>query len=278
MHAFCPGHITGFFTIEDSHPDVLRRGSRGVGFCADAGATADVALEAVDKCEILVVINGEKADAPVTRRGIEHLLQGKGVKVTVDIQLGAPLSQGFGLSSAGTFAACLALADIMGFDNAENRALEATHRAEVELGAGLRETPGIGAFGRVRNIPVPYREVVVCVVGEGLSTERIIGSEELKSSISTVGAKCMGEFALEPTFDSFLRLSRVFSNETALATPEMTELLDAVSDNGHGSMAMLGNAVFAFGDADVLEKEMARFGKVIRTSISHSGARLIRSG
>ena len=57
------------------------------------------------------------------------------------------------------------------------------------------------------------------------------------------------------------------------ASDKMKDVLDAVS--GKGSMVMLGNAVIAFGDVDVLEKEMAAFGNVIRTEISHAGAKLI---
>lgn len=286
MRAFCPGHISGFFTIDDSSQDVLRRGSRGVGFCVDAGATADVDVESAGKTEVTFFINGEKSVAPVTRRGIEFVLRENRARVIAEIVLDAPQNQGFGMSAAGTFAACLALAESLKLDNVEEMALEATHRAEVELGTGLgdavaqsiggvvvRETPGIGAFGRVRNIPSPYQEVCVCVLGEGLSTEEIIKSDDMKRTISMAGYKCLEEFSYEPNFDAFLRLSKRFALETGLAANDMKELLDSIS--GKGSMVMLGNAVFAFGDADVLEKEMENFGTVIRTRISHAGARLI---
>jgi pantoate kinase len=286
MRAFCPGHITGFFTVDDSNPDILRRGSRGVGFCVNAGATANVRAEKNDVTEISVHINGEKSDAPVTRRGIEFILREKCAHVTVEIKLGAPQKQGFGMSAAGTFAACLALAESLGLDNVHEKALEATHRAEVQMRTGLgdavaqsiggavvRETPGIGAFGRVRNIPAPYREVCVCIMGEGVSTEKIITSEEMKKVISAAGNKCLADFTNEPNFDVFLDLSRRFAFETDLASEKMKALLDTIS--GKGSMVMLGNAVFAFGDADALEKEMGAFGNVIRTEISHAGAGLI---
>ena len=285
MRAFCPGHITGFFTIDDTYPDVLRRGSRGAGYCVKAGAVADVAYETDDKVEIAIYINSVRTAAPVTRRGVEHLLRGTKGRVETTIMLDAPLNQGFGMSSAGTFATCLALAHILDLDNPDQRALEATHRAEVELGTGLgdaiaqsiggavfRETPGIGAFGRVRNFPIPAKEVCICILGDGLDTKDIITSDEHKNIITTAGNKCLEEFLYDDGFEHFISLSNRFAKETGLLTDKMDEVLNILT--GKGSMVMLGNAVFAFGDnAEVLES----FGPVMRTEISHSGARLVGS-
>ena len=286
MRAFCPGHITGFFTIDDAYPDMLRGGSRGAGFCVKAGATADVEYDEASDLKIAVSINGVDNPAPVTRRGIENLLQEIEGHIVVDIKLDAPLNQGFGLSSAGTFAACLALTHILDMDNAQQRALEATHLSEVGLGTGLgdavaqsiggaviRETPGVGAFGRVRNFPIDHNEVCVCILGDGMNTEDIITSEQHKNTIIGAGNKCLEEFLLDSGFENFISLSNRFANETGLLTGRMREVLD--NHPGKGSMVMLGNAVFAFGDCG---GELESFGSVIRTEMSHSGARLVDSG
>jgi pantoate kinase len=170
-------------------------------------------------------------------------------------------------------------------DNAQQRALEAAHRAEVELGTGLgdavaqsiggaviRETPGIGAFGRVRNFPIPNYDVCVCILGEGLNTEEIITSEQHRKNITSAGNKCLEEFLFNTGFDNFISLSNRFAKETGLLTDQMSGVLDKLP--GKGSMIMLGNSVFVFGDYG---EELEIFGKVIKTEISHSGARLAGS-
>ena len=41
VKAYCPGHITGIFTVEDQDPNILKKGSRGVGFCTELGAVSE---------------------------------------------------------------------------------------------------------------------------------------------------------------------------------------------------------------------------------------------
>ncbi|HHD16061.1 MAG TPA: hypothetical protein ENK47_05075, partial [Euryarchaeota archaeon] len=44
-NGFCPGHITGFFSIHDSGKDLLRIGSRGAGVNISLGALCLAAVE-----------------------------------------------------------------------------------------------------------------------------------------------------------------------------------------------------------------------------------------
>ncbi|MDG6221378.1 MAG: hypothetical protein QCI38_08045, partial [Candidatus Thermoplasmatota archaeon] len=64
--AFAPGHISGFFSVFDSHPNPLRRGSRGGGVCISKGAWSKVRMEE-GHGRIEITINGEESAAPVTR-------------------------------------------------------------------------------------------------------------------------------------------------------------------------------------------------------------------
>jgi len=43
-NGFCPGHITGFFTIHDEGSNVLKKGSRGAGVNLSLGVMSMVAL------------------------------------------------------------------------------------------------------------------------------------------------------------------------------------------------------------------------------------------
>ena len=73
IKAYCPGHITGIFTVEDSDPDVLKKGSRGLGFCTELGAVSEISFRTGTGI-LDISINGEPSEAPVTRKALEHML------------------------------------------------------------------------------------------------------------------------------------------------------------------------------------------------------------
>ncbi len=288
MRAFCPGHITGFFTVETDDADPLISGSRGVGFCVDAGAIADLSIIPSEKMKMEIMINGDETDAPVTRRAIELLLPDGRWHVKANLETQAPISQGCGLSAAGTFATCLAIAETLELPEGRHAAMRATHVAEISSKTGLgdvvaqniggvvqRHRPGIPPFGEVKAIKKSGEDVVICVLGPPLSTSSVISSDELKRQISDIGSKCLDEFDKNPDFNAFLKLSKRFALETGLVTPRMEEALDNVSEIGDGSVVMLGNSIFVFGDAGEIEERLQKFGRIIKTKISDSGARLL---
>lgn len=287
MRAFCPGHITGFFTIEDSEADPLVCGSRGVGFCVDAGAIADVTITPSDSMVTDITINGERSDAPVTKLAICHLLAEESRHVRANILTQVPIGQGMGMSAAGTFATCLAIAEELNLPGGRTAALRATHVAEVSLKTGLgdavaqniggmvhRLKPGVPPFGDVNKIEGFQDDVVVCILGQPFSTASIISSEERRRAISDVGSRCLKEFQESPDFPAFLKLSMEFATETGLITSQMKAALDSISDVGEGNVIMLGNSIFAFGNTDVIAERLNKFGSVIKTKISHVGAKI----
>jgi pantoate kinase len=286
MRAFCPGHVTGFFSIEDSGSNTLERGSRGAGFCIDRGAIADVDVTE-GSGSVHINLNGKGAEVPVTRSAVRRLLPcDKDVKI--NIKLSMPVGQGFGMSAAGTFAACLALATQMGENEPHRKALEATHTAEVEHRTGLgdavaqslggfviREAPGIPPHGKVHNFQMPYDEVVLCVLGEGVSTPEIIADDGKRRAILKVGRRCMEDINVDHGPDDFVGLSKRFATESGLMTGLMDRALATIEDFGEGSMVMLGNAIFAFGNVGALEESLKPFGRVVACGISKTGARVI---
>ncbi len=99
--AFCPGHITGFFSIFDEHTDPMERGSQGAGLCLDKGATSIVTVRPASRpisrpnsrpvsvrstdvrpitaepskdASIQITINGQDQVASVTRMAMESLV------------------------------------------------------------------------------------------------------------------------------------------------------------------------------------------------------------
>ena len=289
MGAFCPGHITGFFTIDISDPDPLKRGSRGAGFCVEAGATASVRVQESSETIIDVKVDGMASEAPVTKQGIGLLLPEGKWNVKADIRLDAPVGQGLGMSAAGTFAACLALAATVRMPEPKANALRVTHIAEVESGTGLgdavaqsvggfarRRREGIPPFGTLERINWEPEDVVVCVLDPPLSTTSIISSAEKRNEINKAGSRCLAIFSERRGVSDFLQLSWRFANETGLATEKVKEALGSIRGLGEGSMVMLGNAIFAFGDTAAMADQLTAFGRVIRTRTYHTGASIVQ--
>ena len=188
-HAFAPGHVSGLFAVHDEDADLLRKGSRGAGWSVDRGAVASVA-RAAPGASTQVHVDGRPQDAPVTRDALHRLASGAALDVR--LQLGLPVGQGFGMSAAGTLAACLAAASELGLE--PEAALAATHAAEVASGTGLgdavgswfgsgevRMRPGCPPHGWALRVDPPSgTRFLFCVLGAGIATPSIIKDEAWK--------------------------------------------------------------------------------------------------
>ncbi|MBN1538659.1 MAG: hypothetical protein JW939_00815 [Candidatus Thermoplasmatota archaeon] len=117
---FCPGHITGFFSVHDQAGDVLARGSRGAGVNLSLGAVTAVSMKPPCLKEIegpLVLklavkgVNDFKVDPRIYGSVVESLLPSKGAgwEVNVRTTLQLPVGQGFGMSGAGALATAVAM-------------------------------------------------------------------------------------------------------------------------------------------------------------------------
>lgn len=153
--AFCPGHVSCVFQPVESQ-DIIRTGSRGIGIRLNVGAHAHVTPR--DDGVVAVRMDGEAADAPVTRMAAGILAPGEGFDIAVENDL--PVSQGFGMSAAGALAASLCIADIVGLPR--ETAFVAVHEAEVRAGGGLGDVSAIvsGAGVPIRTVaglPLPER-------------------------------------------------------------------------------------------------------------------------
>ena len=283
--AFCPGHITGFFRIFDSNPELLSRGSRGVGICLKLGMSTTVSVEDGNGLEI--ILNGKPSKAQVTRDAVEYLLDGHAKSVVCESTTPLPLGQGLGMSGAGALSTALALAKLLGFPS--QMAVEAAHVAEVQNSTGLgdvtaqlaggipfRVREGIPPRGEVLHPIQEDAEVVLCFVGKPLDTGKVLADEKLREAIDLHGAECMQNLLEEPTLSEMLTQSRYFATQTSLMSKEVSKAIKAAEEFGQASMAMLGNSVFAIGNTEALEKCLKKHGSVLVTRIEQNGARLIQ--
>lgn len=245
IRARCPGHITCFFSLSD-------RGSVGTGIRISAYANVEITLR--DGSEVNVVMDGTASEAPITKRVLETLMPGIGADVTITNDL--PVSQGFGMSAAGAIAAGLCACKVSG--RSTNEAYAAAHEAEIALGGGrgdvaaimsnyevpVRVTPGIRPQGKIIDSRVEVPRIAVAVLGPPLHTGSILSNAKTRRNISIAGFGMHEEFLEKPSASNLVSLSRRFSGESGLETPEVTKFL---KNDKNAAMCMLGNSVFTIG-------------------------------
>lgn len=260
--AFSPGHITCFFSPVRTG-DMLSTGSVGAGIKTSLGST--VVLEERSDRKILVRMDGRDAECNVTRSIIEKIAPSRGFDVT--ITNGLPVGQGFGMSAAGALAAGLCACEIVGKDVDE--AYRAAHISEIEGGGGLGDVSAIlcGSHVPVRTVAglPPIGKVIdsglkldlnVAVLGEPLNTGKILGNADVVKAISEIGPASVEEFAGYPTVRKLFELSKVFSEDTGLETPIITDALSKLWLRGFAGMCMLGHSIFTNVPKDIVADEI----------------------
>ena len=253
MHnsVFVPGHITGFFTIEE-HNISLKKGSCGVGFLLSNGVKTTISKS--DKLDI----NVNQGDSTVIDEVLSILDIETNFKITQEIQL--PIGAGFGTSAASALSLTLALNEFLNLGYSQELCGQIAHMAEVNLGAGLgdvigqtgqglvlRTSPGAPGIGEIKSFK---EDVYIAWKTFGkIETSSIIQDPKHKEVISKAGLKYLELFEEEPTLDNFLSFSNKFSHETNLMSDDvknLTNYFKSSDDILGSSMAMLGNTAFAF--------------------------------
>ena len=260
---FVPGHITGFFTVED-HEVSLKKGSCGAGFLLSRGVKTTISSS--DKFSFDV----NQGDDTVIAEVLKILETDADFKIVQDIQL--PIGAGFGTSAASALSLTLALNEFLDLGYSTDLCGQIAHMAEVSLGAGLgdviaqtgrgmvlRTAPGAPGIGEIKSFETDA--VIGWKTFGGIETSSIIQNPHHNEVISDAGLKYLEYFEEKPSLRNFLDFSNRFSRQTGLMSDDVRNLVDYFnsSDDIMGSsMAMLGNTVFAFaqnedafGDIDV---------------------------
>lgn len=287
-HAFAPGHVSGLFAVHDEAPDLLHKGSRGAGWSVELGATASVDLAAATR----VAIDGQATDAAVTKDALARLAPGK--PFDVRLRLGLPVRQGFGMSAAGTLAACLAAANLLGIEPEE--ALAATHAAEVASGTGLgdavgswfgagevRMRPGCPPHGWALRVEPPAgARFLFCVLGAGIPTPSIIRDAAWKKRTRELADPAVDRILAvgrPMAWDAVVRESAAFSQALGLMPDVMKRLGAALPPGVKWGQSMLGNTLWATGPSAALDEArplLAGAGQLIACGVDAAGARIVR--
>lgn len=267
VSVFVPGHITGFFNIEnDENP--LKNGSCGAGFLLDKGVTTTIKDGVGDKTSIRINGKTDLRNETIIRKVLEIMDIDESLEIAQEIAL--PIGAGFGTSASAAIGTALAVSKLLDLENSPEKCGQIAHLAEIALGSGLGDV--IGEFGRgivLRVKPgapgvgkiVSFDEndlYIGCRTFSQISTTSIIRDDSYKRIISESGLKAKEIFLNDLTVDSFLKQSYCFSKSTGLMNEEVSSLVEKLNGSEDilgSSMAMLGNTVFAFAEnRDALEK------------------------
>lgn len=248
---FVPGHITGFFNIEN-HEISLKNGSCGAGFLLSKGVKTTISP--ADK----LIIDVNKGDDTVISEVLDILDVDTDFKIAQDISL--PIGAGFGTSAASALSLTMAINEFLNLGYSKELCGQIAHRAEINLGSGLgdviaqtgrglvlRTQPGAPGIGEIKSFE---HDVYVAYKTFGkIDTCEIINDSNFKRVISEAGIKYLELFESEPTLENFLSFSNRFSHDINLMSEEVENIIDyfnSSSDILGSSMAMLGNTAFAF--------------------------------
>ncbi len=311
--AYCPAHVSCFFTIDATSPNPFQKGSVGAGFSLEKGVTAIVKL--IDKPGIQVVLNGGAVDFPTVKTVVEHYLDpdtmlpdtpsaerlstaGHMLGIHVSLLSELPLSQGFGLSGACALATSYALSKLL--PNYRTPA-EIAHLAELENSTGLGDVPGqtIGGFeARISPGVPPHGEVVdldptvpafldehrftgipvlLCVLGEHVGTKNVLEDQRLHELINYAGKESLDALMHDKTLENLCIQSNLFAERVGFNNLKTERTVELIRRYNYGitGRCMLGNSIFVFGKVERLKPILEPLGEVFVTKITSRGAHLL---
>lgn len=286
--SFVPGHITGFFEIHDSAEDIRQRGSRGAGICLSLGMRTTVSVSDSKVQSIEVLIDDKVHKESVTEVAIRNIIGEEPYGIKVESKSELPAGQGFGMSGAGALGTSLALDSALGLSLPKEKIICAAHCAEVACGTGLgdvmpqsaggiviRKKEGCPPYGTLEKIESDDIDIVLCIIGEDLSTKSIISDSEYRKKINENGHECLSQLIKSPKLWELMWLSLAFSKSTELMEKEVEEAVMVARKHGLASMSMLGNSLFAMGDTQGLVSELKSYGMVYVCKVDKEGARVV---
>ncbi len=174
--AFCPAHVTGFFTAElenKESPELI--GSLGAGFSMQEGVTTTVRARLKtkdDDSNFQLNINGYKSDdTQVSEFMINEFLNMVNYEYFIEVFHDIPIPVGYGLGCSGAVALSLGIAlnQALGTKLSKTQVGQIAHNAEIKCQTGLGDVlasyhggfeirtkagaPGIGAIQKIKQIP-----------------------------------------------------------------------------------------------------------------------------
>ena len=297
--AFCPAHITGFFTaqIDDNQKDLEKLGSMGAGFSIKHGVTTKVIVNQKhdEKRNFRITVNGYQSDKTDVSEFVlnEFLKIGDFSKKFFDIKHEISIPVGYGLGSSGAVALSLSFA----LDQALKTNLDKTiigqiaHNAEVNCKTGLGDVlasfhggfeirikagaPGIGHVEKIQANEISI--IMICF--SPISTNKFI--KERLSKINGLGGKMVNKLLESKSYRHFQEMSVEFAKYVDVMTPRMQNIVDEFSKNNiNCGIALFGETIFSMIPKKDESKVLEIFqkypeGKIIKSELDNNGARVL---
>lgn len=296
--AFAPGHISGFFQIQDESKDFRKKGSRNCGLCIKAGVSTKVEFEESSNQEIQVFLNGEKNKAKTTKTVVKSILDKteKTGLIKVEHSVQAPIGSGYGMSGAGTLGAALASEKVLNLNMGRDEILTEAHKAEIKCKSGLGDVapqilggiviglkPGSPPYGKWEKIETSRDLQVICGTKGSLSTSGVLNNPDFRKRSMKLGEEAMDKLLEEKNLENLMKVSKNFAMELGVFDRDFEKMLKGISAKSPlgASAVLLGKAIFApvypSGVKDLKEDFLKYFDfeEVMTTSIDFEGARLV---
>ena len=299
--AFCPAHITGFFTahLEDDQDNLENLGSRGAGFSINHGVTTKVTIHEVKErnSNFKITTNGYQSDKTDVSEFVlnEFLKLGDFSKKFFEIEHNISIPVGYGLGSSSAVALSLSYA----LDQALETKLEKTtvgkiaHNAEVNCKTGLgdvlasyhggfeiRVKPGAPGIGHVEKISTEKISIIM-ICFSPISTNKFI--KERLSQINGLGGKMVNLLLESKDYEHFQDMSLEFAEYVDVITPKMKKIVTELSSNNiKCGIALFGETIFSMipeeEEAKVLQiLEKYTDGVIIKSELDDNGARILNN-
>jgi pantoate kinase len=296
--AFSPGHLTGFFQICDEPEDPLLKGSRGAGFSISQGVHTKVSAEPEEGNSIRIRINGETANEAVVSKNVaKRMISMSDDKWRLEIahQVGVPIGAGFGSSGGGAITLALTLNEVLGLHLSYMEAAKVAHKAEIECktglgtvfaatqgGFGVLYKPGAPGIGEALKYDRSEELSGVYLHFGSISTAEALSNNSLRDRINDLGGKFVDEFRKDLSPDTFMELSRKFTEYVGITTSRMRRVMKEADKVGVlCSMAMFGEVLFSLVRKEEAEAVVSFFEeaapglRVCALSIDDQRARLL---
>jgi pantoate kinase len=295
--AFCPAHVTGFFTAElenKESPELI--GSLGAGFSIQEGVTTTVRARIktkYDDSNFQLNINGYKSDnTQVSEFMINEFLNIVNYEYFIEVFHDIPIPVGYGLGCSGAVALSLGIAlnQALGTKLSKTQVGQIAHNAEIKCRTGLGDVlasyhggfeirtksgaPGIGAIQKIKT----NSSDVIIICFSPISTKEFLN--ERLSSINGLGGKMVKELLKSKDCNEFQDMSIKFAKYVEVITPRMNEVIKELHENGiKCGVALFGETIFSLISSDMENKVMKilqkyKEGIIIRSKIDNAGARL----
>ncbi|VFJ14997.1 pantoate kinase [Candidatus Nitrosocosmicus franklandus] len=301
--AYCPGHVTGFFSAQnqgDPDLDFKFQGSLGAGFSIDRGIISTVRVFPSSDMNYEIKLNGMlDCELRVSKYVTEYYLSliQKPVLISIDHESNLPIGYGLGSSGSAALGLSYALNEALGTGLSSLQAAQMAHQADIvcntgrgtvvsEYTGGVELRTSIGGPGvcRIQKTELSSEWCAVILCMEPIKTDiflsKYLGGSKF-SNINEVGKQMVKQLGQSMSVEKFMDFSFKFASLCGLTEGKCKEPLAHLRSKGlKSSVALFGHTLFTLipnyqlGQViDILKRYQ---GELIICHVDNLGARILK--